>query len=179
MPSAALRAAGGFATGLRYPVYEDVEMAYRVVDQTGMPVVFRSECAVTHDHRYEARALIRREALLGHQAVRLAEVHPACARAIFGFLHTDADRIAGARAMLESGRPRAHDALHRFLAIAETPGATVEAIDIAGIFEHLWKPARAHLRAMGWIGAIDGLSAREAMDRADRCIASEGITHAA
>ena len=179
MPTAALRAAGGFAGGLRYPVYEDVEMAYRVIDQTGMPVVFRPECVVTHDHRHEARALIRREALLGHQAVRLAEVNPACARAIFGSLHTDADRIAGARAAQETSRTRALDALHRFLAIAEAPGATVDAIDIAGMFEHLWKPARAHLRAMGWIGAIDGLSAREAMDRAERCIASEGITHAA
>lgn len=179
LPTAALRAAGGFATGLRYPVYEDVEMAYRVVDQTGMPVVFRPQCLVMHDHRYEARALIRREALLGHQAERLAEVNPACARAIFGFLHTDADRIAGARASVEAGRPRALEALGRFLAIAQEPASTVDAVDIAGMFEHLWKPARAHLRAMGWIGAIDGLSAREAMDRAERSVVREGIADAA
>jgi GT2 family glycosyltransferase len=179
MPTEALRAAGGFAPGLRYPVYEDVEMAFRVVGRTGMPVVFRPGCVVTHEHRYELRALIRREALLGHQAVRLAAINAACAQAIFGFLHTDPARTSGARARLAAGADTAVESLSRFAEIATGPADAFDSVEIAGAFEHLWKPARAHLRAMGWVAATEGLSAREAMDHAEQVVAAGAPAHAA
>ena len=179
LPTDALRAAGGFATSLRFPVYEDVEMAHRVIVATGMPVLFRPAAVVTHEHRYEVPHLTRREALLGHQAFHLARINPKCARDIFGFLHTDPNRIREARERVRFDMPRTSEALALFAASAGMSGDSLEPVEIAGIFEHLWKPARAQLRRVGWIAAADGESAQDAMAAAEALLPTLKVSHAA
>jgi len=174
-----IRRAGGFSTRLRHPVYEDVELGYRLATSEGMRVLYRPRCRVTHDHRYSVESLARREVMLGHQAVALAEAHPDCARAIFGFLHTDRDRVRGAREAAATGAFEAGDAMASFADIAEHPAESVSASCLEDVFEGLWKPVRTHLRTLGWIAAVDGLSAREAMDQTARWTPMRGLTHAA
>ena len=82
--TSAVREVGGFCEGLQRPVYEDVELAFRLRERFNCPVLYRPGAVVTHEHFYEPIALLEREAVLGHQSWRLAEVSPACALAIFG-----------------------------------------------------------------------------------------------
>jgi GT2 family glycosyltransferase len=68
-----------FDERLRYPMLEDLEWAYRASGGGGgvrRPLLFRPDARVVHHHRYTPGALLRREALLGHQAALLYSVNP-------------------------------------------------------------------------------------------------------
>ncbi|MEM0982813.1 MAG: glycosyltransferase family A protein [Planctomycetota bacterium] len=74
----------GFSERMPRPVYEDLEFAYRVRETSGAPVLFRPDAEVVHHHWYEPEELLRRDVLLGHQALALADVNPECAKEMFG-----------------------------------------------------------------------------------------------
>lgn len=78
-----------FDERLRFPMLDDLEWAYRVTRASGVPVIFRPEARVLHEHRYSALDVLIREVLLGHQAATLRAVNPECARIMF------ADRLTG------------------------------------------------------------------------------------
>ncbi|GAB4517785.1 MAG: hypothetical protein Tsb0013_22030 [Phycisphaerales bacterium] len=83
IPTRLARSCGAFSTEMSRPVYEDLEFAWRAT-RSGAPVTYHPDACVVHHHRYTPGQLLRRDVLLGHQAARLAQINPACARDMFG-----------------------------------------------------------------------------------------------
>jgi GT2 family glycosyltransferase len=82
-PFACIREVGCFtAIPLAYG-YDDIEIAYRLQQRFGMPVLFRPEARAEHDHRYTPREVLDREFKLGQAAWHFAQVNPEFAAAVF------------------------------------------------------------------------------------------------
>ena len=61
LPVRCVREVGGFCESMTRPVYEDIELAFRVRERFGAPTLFRPGAGVVHHHRYEPVALVARE----------------------------------------------------------------------------------------------------------------------
>jgi GT2 family glycosyltransferase len=139
-----------FDEKLAFPMFDDLEWAFRVTGETRAPVVYRPEATATHHHRYEPGQILAREALLGHQALALHRVNPQCAASVFGErFDGSAQSIEDARALLT---PEATDAYARFESIAREPALSVNIHDLFASARS-WRMAA---RAAGFLAAIDG-----------------------
>ncbi len=137
-----------FDERLTFPMFDDLEWAYRVTTKHGAPVLYRPEASATHHHRYEPGQILAREALLGHQALQLHRVNDACATAVFGDRFDGSDQsIEDARALLTDG---ATDAYAQFDSIARKP---VFSTNIRELFAsaRAWRMAA---RAAGFLAAV-------------------------
>jgi len=155
LPARCVREVGGFCERMRRPVYEDIELAFRVHERFGVPTLFRPDAVVEHHHRYEAASLLAREYVLGHQSHRLAEVSPACARDIFRRDPLDAAVLAGAKQTVEARR---RDATLRIGEFFETAGEPSDLLDTEGLeaVYGLYVSCRGYLRSMGLADAGAG-----------------------
>lgn len=176
LPTALARSAGGFTTEMARPVYEDLEFAHRCVESGGAPVLYRPEARVVHRHRYEPEGLLRRDALLGHQAVRLARINPACARAMFGRDLFDTEWAYVAARSLERTRSlavRSAALLSDLTREPEPAGGPSGAAALRG-----WYLASQHARRWafdaGLVAAHAGRSADEAGSALDELLAGAG-----
>lgn len=137
-----------FDARMRYAMFDDLEWAYRVTRRTGAPVVFRPDAGVVHHHRYEPQGLLAREALLGHQALALRRINPACAAAIFG------ERFDGSRASMRDARalstPQAAEAYVEFESLAQRPALSMNVHELFA-------------RARAWRWSARGIGYRSAM----------------
>ncbi len=97
LPRSEFERAGGFDERLTYACYEDLEFARRVHDGGRVPVLYRPECVVHHDHRITPQSYLARERLMGRAALQLAAASPECAREIFGRDITSAEELAYSR----------------------------------------------------------------------------------
>jgi GT2 family glycosyltransferase len=139
-----------FDEKLAFPMFDDLEWAYRVTTGTGAPVVYRPEASATHHHRYEPGQILAREALLGHQALALHRVNPACAAAVFGErFDGSAQSVGDARVLLTDAARR--DYAH-FESVARRPALSA---NIHELFAHArgWRMAA---RAAGFLAAVEG-----------------------
>lgn len=84
LPRQEFERAGGFDERLTYACYEDLEFARRVHDSGRVPVLYRPECVVHHDHRITPVSYLARERLMGKAALQLAAAAPECAAEVFG-----------------------------------------------------------------------------------------------
>lgn len=126
MPTAAVRAVGGFSDGpLRSYGYEDLEVAWRLADRFGMPVLFRPEAVAWHDHPYEPDIYLAREKELGRQARALAIASPDCASAVFGRDVGTSEELAYSRAFVENEAKLAARLLESFRGLADLPASAV------------------------------------------------------
>lgn len=148
--------AGAFDERLRYPMLDDLEWAWRVAGGA-VPVLYRPAAGVVHHHRYDAGALLRREALLGHQAFALRSINPACAAATFGERFDGSGRSCAAAQRLLDDPSEAAAAFSGFLVIAGKAG---DGADVAGIFSAA-RPWREFARAAGYLGAVEGRGVAE------------------
>ncbi|MEM9559954.1 MAG: glycosyltransferase family A protein [Planctomycetota bacterium] len=121
MPTAEARRIGGFEEALSGAAFEDLEFAYRA----GLPVLFRPEARVVHDHRYTPAGYLRRERALGGHAWKLAEVNAECARAVFGRDIRSGDEIDAVRAAVEGLADEAESLAEWFDGLGERGGAGV------------------------------------------------------
>jgi len=152
-----------FDDRLRYPMFDDLEWAHRVCASAGAPVLFRPGAVAVHHHRYTPAALLRREALLGHQAPRLHEVAPDCGADVFGDRYSaTTTMVAAARAHRERAIDRARAAFAGFVSSAALPAGSLDAPGaVATMFERC-RPWREVARTIGFLAAIDGLGAEDA-----------------
>jgi len=139
-----------FDDRLRYPMFDDLEWAYRVTTSVSAPVVYRPEASVTHHHRYEPARVLAREALLGHQALALHRANPACASAVFG------DRFDGSRASTHDARALitadASQEYTHFETVATQPALSANVHDLFAR-ARTWRMAA---RAAGYLAATEG-----------------------
>lgn len=155
---------------LAYPMLDDLEWAYRV----GLPVRYRPAAEVVHEHRYTARALLRREALLGHQAACLHRIHPACAREAFGARFVPDEATARDAGAAIPGLIA--DAAEGFRVFEDLAGAPTRGFDSPAQFRGLFEACRAWretARLIGSVHAAAGESAERAMADAEARIAGD------
>lgn len=157
-----------FEERLAYPMFDDLEWAWRVK----RPVLFRPDARVVHEHRYEPRALLRREALLGHQAAMLHRINPVCAQAAFGcrFKPDDAT-VSAARDALPDLLRDAAEGYRVFADLANAPARTVGSRDhLFGVF-NACRAWRETARLVGSVLYAQGDTAEDAMREVEHAIA--------
>ena len=133
---------------LRYPMFDDLEWAFRATRRgVGAAVRFCPTARVIHEHRpsYTASSLARRETMIGHQSWALREINGACFRET---MRTDDEPAFVARA----DRAEGADAFAAFAFLSEQPA---DACDTAALFDRCgsWRHAA---RAIGWLAAERG-----------------------
>jgi GT2 family glycosyltransferase len=146
-------AAPRFDERLRFPMFDDLEWAFRACAGGAVPVLFRADAAVVHHHRHDADALLRREVLLGHEAWTLHAINPYCAAAVFGDRY---DASEGARARAAALLADAREAARAFGAFREAADALGDAVgEIGPLFAaaRIWREAA---RAAGYLAAAEG-----------------------
>lgn len=163
LPTEAARSVRGFEVGMARPVYEDLEFAHRIT-KSGAPVRYEAAARVIHHHRYTPEKLLRRDGVLGHQAVRLAELNPGCAAAMFGrdvCEAREADHAAWFVATQMSTARRAVDMLEE---AATSPVAAIRD-DPCTMVRALYEVS-LHARRVCWFAGLkaahDGLEATDA-----------------
>jgi len=165
LPAEAARAVGGFCDWLPRAVYEDLEFAYRVRERTGSPVLYRPGAVVKHDHRYEPLGILRRDVVLGYEAVNLARRSPGCAREMFRRDMAGAAEAGYAMGFVEREERAARRNIELFCATAGAP-ATVADGPHGGLLVRLAFEqavlARRWLFYTGLVGAVQGRSVEDA-----------------
>ncbi len=125
MPTAALRAVGGFTVLPVVYGYDDIEAGWRLQQQLRMPVLYRPLAKGTHDHRYSPDEYLKREHTLGRAAWHLAHAAPACALAIFGRDIASASEIDYSREFVAREQSAADRLRASFIELARTPSAAI------------------------------------------------------
>ncbi len=158
MPLDRVRQIGGWTA---YPLaygYEDIELAYRLRERYGMPVLYRPAALAEHDHRYEPKAYLEREFKLGQSAWLFAEEHRAFARELFGRDITSEDELSYCRAFVERERSMAARLIDSFQRLADIPASAVEGPDAAALIDLLYEQ---HLLLKRWVWRSGVLAAAE------------------
>lgn len=126
VPTAAVRAVGGFDEAFPHPMMEDVELGLRLVGQAGARLRHDPGIRAWHDHRMRAAALRRRARMLGWNRVRAWRKHPgqAAFRPVPAQLAADlgdAAQLDRVRAFVEQEWPKVEAAAAAVAAAEETP----------------------------------------------------------
>lgn len=119
-----VRDAGGW---LAFPLaygYDDIELAWRL-QQRGLPVLYRPQAEVAHDHRYLPAEVLARERKLGEAAWLFAQANPAFAHELFGRDIASDEELLYSRAFVEREARDAQRLRQRFLTLAELPADVV------------------------------------------------------
>lgn len=120
-PLGAVREVGGFtAFDLCYG-YDDIEVAWRLKERYGCPVLFRPGALAEHDHRYGPRDLLEREEKLGSSAWCFAGVNPAFCRAVFGRDIRSESELSYSREFVRREARTAERLERSFLGLAAVP----------------------------------------------------------
>lgn len=101
-PTDALRAIGGYRPAIANCCFEDIELAWRLRRECGIPVLFRPQAHAPHDHPYTPAGYLDRERRLGYSAWGFAHAAPDCAAAVFGRDLTAAPSLHSLRAFAEA-----------------------------------------------------------------------------
>ncbi|MFI4896673.1 MAG: glycosyltransferase family 2 protein [Phycisphaerales bacterium JB059] len=152
LPAACVRAVGGFCEALPGAAYEDIELAWRVRERFGAPVLYRPEARVIHEHTYEPEGYLRREESLGRDAWALAMANPACALELFGRDITDEAEIEYSAQFVDRERAGTERLRATFSAWARLPADAAPDALIPALYEHhlalkRWHWRRGHLAA--------------------------------
>ncbi|MBL8876161.1 MAG: glycosyltransferase [Phycisphaerae bacterium] len=111
--------------------YADLEWAWRVTSARSLPLVYRHQIRVRHDHRIEPDAFLDREFCRGTQAFRIGLRYPRFAKALFGREIGQADEIRYSRAFVEAERGLAEQLRQELFALADvaSDSATPQAVE--------------------------------------------------
>ncbi len=147
-----VREVGGFCESLPGAAYEDIELAWRLRERFGSPVLYRPGASVTHEHWYEPDAYLEREASLGRDAWALAIANPACAAELFGRDITDEREIEYSAQYVERERAGCERLRETFRSWGDMPAAAAPESLVPALYEHhlalkRWHWRRGHLDA--------------------------------
>ncbi len=163
LPRQEFERAGGFDERLTYACYEDLEFARRVHDSGRVPVLYRPECIVHHDHRITPESYLARERLMGKAALQLAAAAPECAGEIFGRDITRAEEFDYSREFVQREQSLADRLRSSLEAMAKTPAEAVDgphaALILRAMYEHhlllkrwMWRAGVVEARMSGAAG---------------------------
>lgn len=146
VPSAMVREVGGFCATLPGAAYEDIELAWRLRERFGAPVLYRPGARVIHEHRYEPGAYLAREESLGRDASALAISNPDCALELFGRDTTSDEELAYSRQYVEREGAGAARLRRTFEALADESAGAASAFVVRALYEHHLALKRWHWR---------------------------------
>jgi GT2 family glycosyltransferase len=147
LPRTEFMRASGFDERLTYACYEDLEFARRIHANGSVPVLYRPECVVHHDHRITPDSYLAREQLMGKAALQLAAAAPECAREIFGRDITSSEELDYSREFVRREQPLADRLAKSFAALAAIPSSAVDGPHAAEILRTLYEH---HLLLKRW-----------------------------
>ncbi|MGH7244950.1 MAG: glycosyltransferase family 2 protein [Phycisphaerales bacterium] len=114
--------------------YSDLEWAWRVTSARSLPLVFRPQIRVRHDHRIEPDAFLAREFVRGTHAYHVGLRYPRFAKALFGREIGQADELRYSRTFVEAEREFAESLRQEFFALADVSAESVSAAAVGSIF---------------------------------------------
>jgi glycosyltransferase involved in cell wall biosynthesis len=124
-PLEMVREIGGFTAIRGAYGYDDLELAWRLRERFGTPVLFRPEARADHDHRYAPREVLDREHRLGLAAWSFAGVSPAFCREVFRRDIRSDEELARSRALIARDADAAAGLERSFLALSGSPARDV------------------------------------------------------
>jgi len=152
-PVEAAKEAGGLPVLDRVYGYEDIELAYRLREH-GASIV-EVPGTVTHDHRYSASAVMRREYSLGRAAAAFAELNPAFTRDLFGRDVLAESYLDYIRSSLGAERRDAERIERTMLSFEAMPADAASDDLLPALAEH-WIPLKRYLWRWGLLDASIG-----------------------
>lgn len=124
-PLQLIRDAGKFtAFHLAYG-YDDIEIAFRLKQRCGTPVLYRPQAIAVHDHRYGPEEVLAREFKLGHSAWHFAQREPAFCDAVFHRDIRSHEELVYSREYLQRERSAAASIRETFLGLNAVPAADI------------------------------------------------------
>lgn len=177
VPTHLVRDAGGF-TVFPQPFYgyEDVELAFRLSQAHGAPVLYRPAARVEHNHPMTPGEYLRREYTLGHEAITVARLRPRCARAIFGRDVDAPEELAYARLFVQREEHAARRLHESFLQAATLPASAGDGLHGSLLVRTLYEQ---HLPVKRWFWRRGLLDAAEGRALECPAWADAGQQHAA
>jgi hypothetical protein len=106
--------------------YDDIELAWRLQQRFGTPVLFRPEARAEHDHRYVPAEVLMREHKLGEAAWHFAAISPVFAAAVFGRDIRSQEELEYSRAFVQRQESPARRLEASFLALGDRPAAALD-----------------------------------------------------
>lgn len=149
----------GFDESAAKPCYEDLHWAW----QTGLPVFYRPEASVLHDHIYQPAGYLERERTMGGEALRFARRAPAFARDLFGRDIASAEEVAYSAQFVERERALAERLGESFAALAGIESGAIDGPAGAQLLRSLYEH---HLPLKRWWWRVGLLEAAGALDEA-------------
>ncbi len=147
-PLSPIRDTGGFLSFPHQYGYDDIEVAHRLRQSLGTPVLFCPEARADHDHRYTPREVLLREFKLGISAWHFAGVAPGFAREVFGRdIRADAE-IAHAREAIAAEPPALRDVEREFLASGRELAAGLDVAALSARVADLYQRQRELKRSI-------------------------------
>lgn len=160
LPRSAALAVGGFRPALANCCYEDLEFAWRLKRELGMPVWFEPQARAPHDHAFTPRSYLEREQRLGYSALGFARTAPECAGEVFGVDIAGADEAEYAKRFVEREGRHEGSWSATFESLASIPAESIDgpgcALVLAGLANsHLMLKKLAFRR--GLLEALNGV----------------------
>jgi hypothetical protein len=146
-PLGAVREVGGFVAFPLCYGYDDIEIAWRLRERYGMPVLFRPAARAEHDHRYSPRDVLEREFKLGGTAWRFAGVNLGFCREVFGRDIRGESEVVYSREFVERERKVAERLEWSFLELAKIPASAVAGSERARVVNLVYEQ---HLLLKRW-----------------------------
>ncbi len=147
-PLGAVREVGGFTAVPRAYGYDDIELAWRLRERFGMPVLFRPDARAVHDHLYTPREVLDREQRLGESAWHFAAINPAFCREVFGRdIRSDAE-LAYSREFIAREASAAGRLEQSFLGLSDIAASAVDGTHAPQLLNLLYEQ---HLLLKRWM----------------------------
>lgn len=163
-PMEAVREVGNFTVFPAWYGYEDNEIAFKLKERFGAPVLYRPQAKLWHDHRMEPDAYLKREFSLGYAALGFAQTSTACARAMFGRDVHGPPELSYSREFVARERSAAARGLKNFRKLVDLPVGLFDLDGGAVLRELLYEQ---HLLLKRWMWRAGLIAAAEGRDIAE------------
>jgi len=148
--------------------YADLEWAWRITSARSLPLVYRPQVRVRHDHRIEPDAFLDREYSRGTQAFDIGLRYPRFAKALFGREIGQADELRYSRSFVEAERGLAEQLRQELFALADVGSGSATPQAVESIFQE-----QSLLKRWTWrLGLIAAASSAKAPAKAPLSLAA-------
>jgi glycosyltransferase involved in cell wall biosynthesis len=144
---ACVREVGGFLARPHVYGYDDIELGWKLATRFGMPVIYRPEARVRHEHFYTAQDLMGRERALGKAAWEFAGANPEFAKAVFGRDVRSREEVEYSREFVRREQAAAQKSQRTLEALETVPSSAIDGPHAGTLLRALYEQ---HLLLKRW-----------------------------